>query len=114
MVVIESSDRRGDSRGEGSGFFVRPGGIVATSLHVIGEGRDFRVRLADGRRLKPEAILAFDRAKDLVLIQLEAKDVPALELGDSDALRPGQVILAVGNPLGLGDWAFQPKPSTRP
>ncbi len=102
VVVIASSDRVGEARGAGSGFIVRPDGLVITSLHVIGEGRPFTVRLADGRQLKPSAIAAFDRARDLAAFQVEAKDLPALELGDSDSLRPGQSVLAVGNPLGLG------------
>ncbi|MBI4601954.1 MAG: trypsin-like peptidase domain-containing protein [Planctomycetes bacterium] len=102
VVVIRSSDRAGEARGAGSGFVIKPDGLLVTSLHVIGEGRPFTAALEDGTAVQPTGIAAFDRAGDLVLIELERKDLPGLELGDSDALRPGQTVLAVGNPLGLG------------
>jgi len=102
VVVISGLGRTGDSRSAGSGFVVRASGVIATSLHVIGEGRPFEIRTREGTPLKPTAILGFDRSKDLALIQVAEADLPALELGDSDAVRPGQPVVAVGNPLGLG------------
>src|SRR5262249_8458311 len=101
VVLISSSDRRGESRGLGSGFILRADGILATNYHVIGEGRAFTVELHDGTRSNPTAILAVDRTKDLALIQIDQKELSPLDLGDSDGLRPGQRVLAVGNPLGL-------------
>lgn len=102
VVMISSSGRSGEERGAGSGFIIRPDGWVVTSLHVIGEWRPFVVTLADGTVMKPTAIIGVDRDKDLVLFQIDGKDLPSLELGDSEAVRPGQVVLAVGNPLGFG------------
>jgi regulator of sirC expression with transglutaminase-like and TPR domain len=102
VVLISSSDRGGEKRGAGSGFIVRSDGWVVTNLHVIGEWRPFVVTLADGTVAKPTAILGVDREHDLALFQIDGKDLPTLELGDSGAVRPGQVVLAVGNPLGLG------------
>jgi len=102
VVMISSSGRGGEKRGAGSGFIVRPDGWIVTNLHVVGEWRPFVVTLADGTVVKPTAILGVDRDKDLILFQIDGKDLPTLELGDSEAVRPGQVVLAVGNPLGFG------------
>jgi serine protease Do len=102
IVVIGSSGRTGDALGTGSGFVVSTSGIVVTCLHVIGEGRPFTIRQADGSSLKPTSILAFDRGRDLAVIQTDGKDLRALDLGDSDHLRPGQTVVALGHPLNLG------------
>jgi regulator of sirC expression with transglutaminase-like and TPR domain len=101
VVFIRCSDREGDPSGNGSGFIVRADGIVATNSHVIGQGRPFSIQLASGKTYEPKAILGFDRENDLALVQIDAKELPTLPLGNSDELRPGQSVLAVGNPLGL-------------
>jgi len=101
VVVIRTSNRTGESFGVGSGFVVDSRGLIATNFHVIGEGRPFTIHLAGGRELKPTDIVAADRKKDLAVIRVDADDLPALELGDSDSVRPGQSVLAVGNPLGF-------------
>ena len=60
-----------------------------------------RVQLADGRHFDVTAIHASDRTLDLAILRIDAKDLPALELGDSDALKQGQSVVALGNPQGL-------------
>jgi regulator of sirC expression with transglutaminase-like and TPR domain len=100
VVVIESVDRLGREGGRGTGFVVRGDGVIATNFHVIGEHRDFAVRFADGKTFRPQSILAVDRDRDLALIKIDAKNLPALELGDSDKIDPGQAVFALGNPLG--------------
>lgn len=106
VVAIHSSDRVGERRGAGSGFFIRGGeaggAVLVTNLHVIGEGRAFTVELTGGETLRPETIIAFDRDNDLAIVALERGDLPVLSLGDSGGLLPGQQVLAVGNVLGLG------------
>jgi regulator of sirC expression with transglutaminase-like and TPR domain len=102
VAVIRSSDRAGGERGAGSGFLLKPEGLLVTNLHVIGEGRGFTAELEDGSVLKPESVIAFDRAGDLAIVAVDKKGLGGLDLGDSEALRPGQTLLAVGNPLGLG------------
>lgn len=101
VVVVESSDRKGESGGLGTGFVVRSDGVVVTNLHVIEEGRELRVEFRDGTSYEPKAILAVDRRRDLAVIQLEASGLAALKLGDSSELKAGQTIVAVGNPLGF-------------
>ena len=76
VVVIESVDRNGYEGGRGTGFVVREDGVIATNFHVIGEHRDFSVRLSDGRTFRPHSILAIDRDRDLALIKIEAKHYP--------------------------------------
>ena len=101
VVSITASDRQGRLGGNGTGFIVRKDGVIASNFHVIGQHREFRIRLADGRKLHPVRILAVDRKRDLALIQVEADNLPVLPLGDSDTARPGQPILTLGNPLGF-------------
>jgi serine protease Do len=85
-------------RGEGSGFIVDPDGYILTNHHLVpGPGR-IRVRLADKRELHAEKI-GSDPSTDLALLKVPAKDLPYVRLGDSDRLRVGDWVCAIGNPL---------------
>jgi serine protease Do len=85
-------------RGEGSGFVVDPEGYILTNHHLVpGPGR-IRVRLADKREL-PARRVGSDPSTDLALIKVEAKGLPTVKLGDSDRLRVGDWVCAIGNPL---------------
>jgi serine protease Do len=85
-------------RGEGSGFIVDPAGYILTNHHLVpGSGR-IRVRLADKREL-PGRRVGSDPSTDLALIRVEAKGLPTVRLGDSDRLRVGEWVCAIGNPL---------------
>ena len=85
-------------RGEGSGFIVDPDGYILTNHHLVpGPGR-IRVRLADRREL-PARLVGSDPSTDLALIKLEARGLPIVRLGDSDRLRVGDWVAAIGNPL---------------
>jgi serine protease Do len=101
VVVITSGGRDGKRQGLGTGFIISADGLIATNLHVIGEGRPVTVELADGKKHDVTAIHATDRAGDLAIIRIDAKELPALDLGDSDQLKDGQSVVAVGNPQGL-------------
>jgi serine protease Do len=101
VAVITSSGRDGRRDALGSGFVISSDGLIATNYHVIGEGRGVRVQLADGRQFDAVAVHASDRQLDLAIIKIDAKDLPVLELGDSDDIKQGQSVLALGNPLGL-------------
>jgi regulator of sirC expression with transglutaminase-like and TPR domain len=101
VAVITVLGRDGKRQGLGTGFVVRPDGLIATNLHVIGEARPVRVELADGKRYDVTAVHASDRSLDLALVQIDAHDLPALSLGDSAALKNGQPVVAIGNPHGL-------------
>ncbi|MEX0676571.1 MAG: transglutaminase family protein [Pirellulales bacterium] len=101
VVVITSAGRDGRREGMGSGFVVSADGLVATNFHVIGQGRDIGVELADGRRIDVTEIHASELALDLAVLRIDAKDLPPLELGDSDEVKQGQSVIALGNPQGL-------------
>jgi serine protease Do len=85
-------------RGEGSGFVVDPDGYILTNHHLVpGPGR-VRVRFADKREL-PAVRVGSDPNTDLALIKVEARGLPTVRLGDSDRLRIGDWVCAIGNPL---------------
>lgn len=101
IVVISNHGRDGADRGVGTGFVIDPSGLVATSLHVVGESRPLDVRLHDGRTAAVTAIHAFDRHTDLAVLRVDATGLAALPLGDPADLAVGAEIVALGNPLGL-------------
>ena len=101
LVTITFTGRDGSVDGTGSGFVVAPGGLIATSLHVIGEARPISVQFADGQKFPVTEVHAWDRRSDLALIRIDAKGLLALPLGDSDALEQGAPVVAMGNPRGL-------------
>ena len=86
----------------GSGVIVSDSGLVVTNNHVIEGADDIKVALADGREFKSTVLLKDERL-DLAVLKIEAKEkFPALTLGDSDALEVGDLVLAIGNPFGVG------------
>jgi serine protease Do len=101
IVTLTHKDRNGDHNGMGTGFVIDSNGLIATSLHVIGEARPVQVRFASGKQYDVESIHAWDRKLDLAVIKIDATDLEPLRLGDSDQLRNGQPVVAVGNPMGL-------------
>lgn len=101
VVIITFAGRDGQREGLGTGFAVDRDGLIATNLHVIGEARPISVETADGKRHDVTVVEASDRAADLALLRIDAHDLTPLDLGDSDTLKQGQPIVAVGNPHGL-------------
>lgn len=100
-VTISVSGRDGERSSLGTGFVIDKSGLIATNLHVIGEARPIVVTLADGRRLEVTEVHATDRTMDLAVIRVKADNLKPLELGNSDGLKQGQEVVAVGNPRGL-------------
>lgn len=85
--------------GVGAGTVWHPNGLVITNAHVV-RSRSPRVTLSDGRTL-PATVAALDRERDLAALVVEARDLPAIPLGDSRHLQPGQLVLALGHPFGV-------------
>ena len=101
VVVITITGRDGTPEGIGTGFVVSPDGLIATNLHVIGEARPIEVRSADGKTYEVVAVEAVERSVDLAVLRVRAKNLPALTLGDSDQVKQGQPVVALGNPHGF-------------
>jgi serine protease Do len=90
----------------GSGFILNTEGYILTNNHVVKDATDILVRLSDGREFKAD-VVGKDALTDVALIKLgkPPADLPTVVLGDSDALRQGDFVLALGSPLGLRDTA---------
>ncbi|MFY0992500.1 DegQ family serine endoprotease [Halomonas sp. C05BenzN] len=84
----------------GSGFIISEDGYILTNAHVVQEADEILVRLNDRRELQAELIGADERT-DVALLRVDADDLPALSLGDSDTLRVGEWVAAIGSPFGF-------------
>lgn len=103
VVVVTHEGRDGGRQGLGTGFVIDAAGLVATNLHVAGEGRPLEVTLADGTRHRVVEVTASDRTLDLAILRIEPPETPLvpLPLGQSADLPDGLPIVTVGNPLGF-------------
>jgi serine protease Do len=104
-------------RNLGSGFIINPTGYVVTNNHVIDEGTEIHLKLADGREL-PATVVGRDPKTDLALLKVDGTDLPVIALGDSTTLAVGAPVMAIGNPFGFEETVTRtpsaaPSPSRR-
>jgi serine protease Do len=89
---------------QGSGFFISSDGYIVTNNHVVAHAEDIKVTLKDGRIL-PARVIGHDVATDLAVVKVEGHDFPFVDFENSAKPRVGDWVIAIGNPLGLGDTA---------
>lgn len=99
-VVHVRGDRRERNGGSGSGVLFAPDGLLITNQHVVGEHSRVRVRLSDGSELAGQ-VVGVDPWTDLAVVKAEGGPLPFAVLGDSAALRVGQLAVAIGSPFGF-------------
>jgi serine protease Do len=91
-------------RGEGSGFIIRPDGVIMTNAHVVNGASEVTVRLTDRREYTAQ-VVGVDKKSDIAIIRIPAKDLPTVKLGDSRGLKVGEWVLAIGAPFGFENSA---------
>ena len=91
---------RPDRQGAGSGFVIESDGYIMTNHHVVEGADQIIVRLADRREFEAE-LIGSDPLSDIALLKIDAEDLPTLKLGHSDALRPGEWVVAIGSPFNF-------------
>jgi serine protease Do len=94
---------RNGQRGVGAGTIWHPEGLILTNAHVVGR-RSLQVALPDGRKFKAR-VVAHDGGRDIAALSVDAIDLPTIVLGDSQKLRAGQWVLALGHPWGVAGAA---------
>ena len=101
LGVSQELDTRRTMQGSGSGVIIdAAGGLILTNEHVAREAEAIEIELPDGRRFDAE-LLGSDEATDIALLKIDGSDLSAVERGDSDQLQVGDLVFAVGYPLGL-------------
>src|SRR5262245_8061441 len=100
LRVVQRDGRGGSLQGAGSGVVISSDGYVITSAHVVSRAARGSATFVDGRETRFE-VVGRDPLCDLAVLRLDARDLPQAELGDAAGLRVGQLVVAIGNPLGF-------------
>jgi serine protease DegS len=90
----------------GSGVIISPQGFVLTNNHVVADADEIQIMLSDGRNAKAE-VVGLDPETDLAVLKIELTDLPSVVIGDSEHIRVGDVVFAIGNPFGVGQTVTQ-------
>jgi serine protease Do len=83
----------------GSGFIISPDGYILTNRHVVANADSVKVHLTDHRTYTAK-VVGTDKIYDIALLKVDARDLPTVQIGDSDNLKPGEWVVAIGSPFG--------------
>jgi serine protease Do len=106
MQMWQGDRAKEENASMGSGVIVSESGHIVTNLHVVSRAARIEVHLSDGRML-PARLVGDDALSDIAILKIEAEGLRPLSFGDSDLVRVGQMVIAVGNPLGLEETVTQ-------
>lgn len=101
MPVPQQNQRPQIERGLGSGVVVEANGTILTNNHVVEDADKITVQMSDNKSYQAK-VVGTDKPSDLAVIKIEGENLPFLNLGNSDNVRVGDIVLAIGNPLGIG------------
>jgi serine protease Do len=87
-------------RGEGSGFVVSADGYILTNAHVVDDANEVTVRTTDRREYRAK-VVGIDKSTDVAVIKIDAKNLPVVRIGDPNALKAGEWVIAIGSPFGF-------------
>jgi serine protease Do len=99
---IEGRERTRREQSLGSGVIISPDGYIITANHVVDGADEIKVAIADNKQEFTARVIGTDPPTDVAVLKVDAKDLPAITLGDSDQLEVGDIVLAIGNPFRVG------------
>src|SRR4051812_28067490 len=99
-IEVRNSGKGAGPMGSGSGLFISPDGYLMTNSHVVSGGSSWTVYLADGRKLGAD-LIGNDPGTDLAVLRVSISEAPHLPLAESEKVRPGQIAIAIGSPMGF-------------
>jgi len=97
---VPNQPRTRVERGQGSGFIIRPDGLILTNAHVVSGADTVTVKMKDGREMQGK-VMGTDSLTDVAVVKVQGANLPTVRLGNADQLKPGEWAIAIGNPLGL-------------
>lgn len=101
MVLIEKMDKYGELLGQGSGFIIHESGVIATNYHVVEGAHSAKVKLANSNIYDRVSLVAEDSSgRDLAILEIGARNLRTVSLGDSEKVELGEHVIAIGSPLG--------------
>jgi len=106
QLPLNPERQRRRSSGFGSGFIIDSSGYVITNAHVVDGAVDIRVGLHDRRELRA-TLVGSDKSSDIAVLKVDAEDLPVVKIGDSDNIKVGEWVLAIGSPFGFEHTATQ-------
>src|SRR5450756_693077 len=97
----DDRERTRRERSLGSGVIISPDGYILTANHVVDGADEIKVSIGENKKVYAAKVIGTDQPTDVAILKIDAKDLPAIALADSDQLEVGDIVLAIGNPYGL-------------